>query len=863
MADRPYLSFFPKPAFYPNQESAMETIYRALAAGKLVLFEGACGTGKTLSALAPALAVGREQRKKVVIATPVHQQMVQFVEEAREVRAKAGIKAVSFIGKEKMCPAGKSVHACKSLTIATEARIEAEKAVAKLRNLMKSDDWKRLRPDERHDLTASLAMQEDALRRLKSQSCEYLYETLRGVNDKFKQWLFDDVRSSEDVRERSEDEGKCGYELLKENLKDADLIICNYHHLIKPEFRDRFLTVLGCKISDLIVIFDEAHNLEEQARSASLPPLDEIALDAAEKEVTRLKPDGESYDEASYRVARETALRTLGGLRDTLRKTYAEKLSFGQAERISPRGIDIRVRDPSGSDDYFCIALREKLLTSSGIRLEDAVNTVKMMGTVVYSRAEEDFKSGRTPVFEGSKLLDVGVFLDEYVQHSSDIAHYPIVTVHKSQDGRLYATLELCNCVPGEVSGPLLEGPGSAVLMSATLQPFDTLKDVLQIKRDTVEIIFGSPFPPERRKTFAVDVGPLMYSNRGDLQVEKTLATLFEDIIAASAGNVLFFFPTAEEAKKYARLIKVDVPVLVPEKGLSPEKLKKQFFGYGDAGSKAVMMAYLWGTLTEGVDYRYDRCRTVVVVGVGLQNYRDDRSQAIINAYESLYPGKGMEYVVSQPAVKKIRQACGRVIRSPTDYGVMILVDRRYTRPFSDRYDRLGYYHRFPAEETREYIEVKPGDIRGAMEQFFKTVPPVPVTDVRPSCPALQADGAGKPRTAETRRPAAAPARPKAPVAPADTDPIGGMIARLKSANVSQRWKAAMDLGATGNARAVEPLIRALDDGHPRVVLNAVWSLAEIGDLRAIDPLHQATRHRDRSVREAAKKAVKRIYKRG
>ena len=639
MTGKPYLKYFPKPSFYPNQESAMETIYQALSVGRLVLFEGACGTGKTLSALAPALAIGKEKGKKVIIATPVHQQMVQFVEEAREMRAVADIKVVTFIGKEKMCPAGKSVHACKSLTLATEARLDVEKEVSRLRTLMKSDEWKRLRPDERHELTSSLVLQEDALRRLKSQSCNYLYETLRGVNDKFRQWLFDGVRSPEDVKAESEDEGKCGYELLKDNIKNADLIICNYHHLIKPEFQERFLTVLGCKLSDLIIIFDEAHNLEEQARSSILPPLDEIALEAAEKEVMRLKADNDSYDEPGLKAARETALRLLGGLRDTIRKTYVEKLKFGQAERMSPRGIDIRVRDPAGSDDFFCMALREQL-SSSGIPLDEAVNTVKTMGTAIYSRAEEDFKNGRSGGFEGSKLLDVAVFLDYYIQHSSDNAHYPIVTVHKSPDGRLYALLELCNCIPGELSGPLLDGPGGVVLMSATLQPFGTLKEVLQITRDTCEIVFGSPFPPERRKTFAVDVGPLMYSNRGDVQLEKTLVKLFDDIIAASAGNVLFFFQTAEEARKYSRLVRADVPVLVPEKGFSPEKLKNQFFGFGDSGTKAVMMAYLWGTLTEGVDYRYDRCRTVVVVGVGLQNYRDDRSQAVINAYESLYPGQ-------------------------------------------------------------------------------------------------------------------------------------------------------------------------------------------------------------------------------
>jgi DNA excision repair protein ERCC-2 len=359
-----------------------------------------------------------------------------------------------------------------------------------------------------------------------------------------------------------------------------------------------------------------------------------------------------------------------------------------------------------------------------------------------------------------------------------------------------------------------------------------------------------------------------MYSNRGDVQLEKTMVKLFDDIIAASAGNVLFFFQTAEEAKKYSRLVRADVPVLVPEKGLSPEKLKNQFFGFGDAGSKAVMMAYLWGTLTEGVDYRYDRCRTVVVVGVGLQNYRDDRSQAVINAYESLYPGKGMEYVVSQPAVKKIRQACGRVIRSPTDYGVMVLVDRRYTRQYSDRFGKLGYYYRFPAEETREFAEVPPGDIKEAMEQFFRSIPPATNMIVGSACPVPRADESRKPAAVERSRPAAKEPGPKVSVAPADAaasvdaDPLGSMIARLKSSNPSLRRKAAMDLGATGNPRAVEPLIRALDDNNVKVVLNAIWSLAELGDLRAMDPLQQAYRHRDKTVKEAARNAVKRIYKR-
>ena len=83
-----YLHYFPKKSCYSNQMEAMQAIHDALIKKQIVLFEGACGTGKTLSSLAPALHIGKTEKKTVVIATNVHQQMAQFVEEAREIKKK-------------------------------------------------------------------------------------------------------------------------------------------------------------------------------------------------------------------------------------------------------------------------------------------------------------------------------------------------------------------------------------------------------------------------------------------------------------------------------------------------------------------------------------------------------------------------------------------------------------------------------------------------------------------------------------------------------------------------------------------------------------------------------------------------------
>src|SRR5574337_1166610 len=99
-----YLRYFPKSSCYPNQPEAMNAIHSAIMKKQVVLFEGACGTGKTLSALVPALHVAKQEKKTVVIATNVHQQMVQFIEESKEIKKQKDIKVVVLKGKMLMCP---------------------------------------------------------------------------------------------------------------------------------------------------------------------------------------------------------------------------------------------------------------------------------------------------------------------------------------------------------------------------------------------------------------------------------------------------------------------------------------------------------------------------------------------------------------------------------------------------------------------------------------------------------------------------------------------------------------------------------------------------------------------------------------
>ncbi len=73
------------------------------------------------------------------------------------------------------------------------------------------------------------------------------------------------------------------------------------------------------------------------------------------------------------------------------------------------------------------------------------------------------------------------------------------------------------------------------------------------------------------------------------------------------------------------------------------------------------------------------------------------------------------------------------------------------------------------------------------------------------------------------------------------------------------RGRAALMLGKLGDARAVDPLIRALDAPGFQTPINAAQALGQIGDPRAIEPLIAfATNGRDKS-RDIAITALKKL----
>ena len=97
--------------------------------------------------------------------------------------------------------------------------------------------------------------------------------------------------------------------------------------------------------------------------------------------------------------------------------------------------------------------------------------------------------------------------------------------------------------------------------------------------------------------------------------------------------------------------------------------------------------------------------------------------EAVQRAYEGAFgdgeEDAGWRYAVEIPTVRKTRQALGRVVRSPDDYGVRVLIDERYTHSNRVELGEYSVYPSFPPEERSEHIDVAPGKLKIGMLNFY------------------------------------------------------------------------------------------------------------------------------------------------
>jgi DNA excision repair protein ERCC-2 len=538
--------------------------------------------------------------------------------------------------------------------------------------------------------------------------------------------------------------GICPHSALGAVLPHVEVAIGNYYHAFDPRTVDSFTAPLLDETT--FVVCDEAHMLEPRVRELVSDGVADATLRDAESELTRaIQPvelDPDSDEGALVRGELSAADVSLDELRETrafvrdLREEL-DRLIRAHLDRERPAwrtamddlpDEEIPLRDPETPEPD---AITE---WASGEYGDDVWARAESVGAVVARVVDELEEADRERA-----APTVGRVLGAWYRAGHDRYFRAIDcsrtwTESEPADSwrRAYnARLSLHNCVPGDAIATRLDDFGGGVLMSATLEPLDVFRTVTGLEtlaadgRPIVERTYGLGFPVENRASFAVDAPAFTHENRGAPGSGSDTRRVYVDAVAEVAardGNVLVGMPNYAEAGWMADELtaRLDSPVLLDESSDdgTTEALKAEFF----AGGSKTLVTSLRGTLTEGVDYRGDRLRAAVVCGVPLVDTTRPRTRAVVTAYDHAFGTggqgdgggrSGFETALTVPAVRKARQAVGRVIRGPDEHGVRVLVDARYAR---DRWNGVRGY--MPEWEREEFQPVSPDMLSLGLDRF-------------------------------------------------------------------------------------------------------------------------------------------------
>lgn len=238
--------------------------------------------------------------------------------------------------------------------------------------------------------------------------------------------------------------------------------------------------------------------------------------------------------------------------------------------------------------------------------------------------------------------------------------------------------LTLRNVVPGHFLAPRYQAADALVLFSATLQPADYYQSLLGLPESTRQLDVPSPF---RSEQLAVRVVPIS-TRRGDRAdsldlLVSTLAGQYQQ----APGNYLAYFSSfdyLEQALARLRARFAPIPVWAQARQMD-EQARSGFLAQFDIAGHGIGFAVLGGVFGEGVDLPGRRLIGAFVATLGLPQF-DPVNEAIRARMQERF-GKGYEYTYVYPGLQKVVQAAGRVIRSETDTGSVLLLDDRYREP--------------------------------------------------------------------------------------------------------------------------------------------------------------------------------------
>ncbi len=443
-------------------------------------------------------------------------------------------------------------------------------------------------------------------------------------------WL--DAAAQRDVALRH---GICPYYLGQELVRWADVLVGDVHHLFDANgLLWGLMQALDWKLA---VLVDEAHNLVERARR----------MYSAELRIGQV------------RAAAQAAPAAVRGALDALTQA-AEELVLDTA---APYAVL-----PAAPDTFV-----QALQTAAGAMSEHFNQHPLSVGSLLEFHFDLQRFLKLVEALSDHSLFDVQTFLGPGSPGTVADAHAA------DHAGGSDAALCVRNVAPACFLRQRFKALHSVTLFSATLAPPEYAIRLLGLPEDCAWIDVPPAFPAEHLSVRVADGISTRFAHR-DRSLERLVAVIAEQFDQAP-GNYLAFFSSFDYLDKAAGRLaaqRPDIPQWRQARRMGAGA-RAEFLSRFRPQGQGIGFAVLGGVFAEGVDLPGSLLIGAFIATLGLPpvSVTQDHMQQRLD--QLFGPGQGYADLV--PAMQRVVQAAGRVLRTPEDRGCLWLLDDRYRRP--------------------------------------------------------------------------------------------------------------------------------------------------------------------------------------
>ncbi len=657
-------------AYRPGQRDMVAAVYRSIVRKKNLFVQAATGVGKTMSTVFPAIrAMGEGYGEKLFYLTARNVTRVVAEESLRILRGQGlHFSAVTLTAKEKICPLGK--------------------------------------PECRPDL------------------CPYANGHFDRVNDA----LYELLTSEQEIRQgqllvMAEKYQVCPFELALDATSFTDGVLCDYNYAFDPDVRLKRFFAEGSAGRYLFLV-DEAHNLAERARdmySATLVKEDFLTVKRQMKTVSKkLERQLDRCNKVLLEYKRECekvlVLSDIGPLYLALTMLFAEMEEFGAEHGGFDPGEDYR-------NLFFAIRHFLNMYSEIGddYRIYAEHTGEGKFNLTLYCahparHLKKCLEKSRQTVFFSATLLPVTYYKDLLGGEEEDYAIY-VPSPFPEENRRIV----ICRDV-------------SSRYRQRTPAMYRRIAKELLLMTEGKKGHYLAFFP-----SYAF--------------LRQVLACLEETVGSAEDAIVL---PDGTELKfrERERQAGTDLSLCVQKESMTETEKEAFLEEFRSASPEKSMLGLcvLGGSFSEGIDLKGEHLIGCAVVGVGLpqvctereilQDFYRERSEVALAASsegfvlasmssgkegsalaspaagKAIAPGQtglakrnGYDYAYRFPGMNKVQQAAGRVIRTMTDRGVILLMD--------DRFMDQEVQDLFP-REWKHFCVADERSLRQALQDFWQ-----------------------------------------------------------------------------------------------------------------------------------------------